>query len=249
MLSLDFETSDTQPKTVKRRKINDIDVEKFQEDISNSTLMSPSGSLEEMVCDYQTTLSALLDKHAPVTEKILKPRIRQPWYSHNLRALRKKSRRKERHFRKIPKQNYRHEAAKVDFKNAEANYFKSVDNAKTSYFSNLVIDNKKDQGKLYWVPNNIMNKKKENPLPDHSSMIDLAETFGKFFVDKIDRIRETFNDNGDLFEFDLPTHIIYSFSNFRELDYKEVKQIIDDSSSKSSILDPMPTMLRNSQMS
>ena len=182
---LDITTEIDAPKSVKCRKISDIDLASFQTDIVESKLNETSTldkTLDEIVLEYNETLLSLLDKHAPETVKTLKPRVRQPWYTTELRSLRRVSRQKERKMRKTPKNHPNFSAVKADFKLAEELYFESVDTSKTSYYSNLVISNKKDQSKLYKVLNSLMNKKKDNPLPAHDSSMDLkSEYFWSFF--------------------------------------------------------------------
>ena len=144
--------------------------------------------------------------------------------------------------RKTPKHHVDFTQRKTDFKHAENAYFESVNAAKTSYYSNLVITNKKDQGKLYKVLNSLMNKKKDNPLPPSKSMSGLANIFGQYFNDKIAKIRESFTDEGDAFGYDCYDESV-SFSSFKELKSHEVIALIRSSSSKTSLLDPIPTSL------
>ena len=56
------------------RRINDTDGEKFSADIQNANLHFPtSDNLEKLVDLYNTTLSALLEKHAPLITKLVRP--------------------------------------------------------------------------------------------------------------------------------------------------------------------------------
>jgi hypothetical protein len=55
------------------RRINSIDIEQFCFDLENSTLIkSPASDLGDLVQQYNTTLSILLDKHAPLITKPLR---------------------------------------------------------------------------------------------------------------------------------------------------------------------------------
>ena len=241
---LTIRSHETKSKKIKCRKIGDIDLESFRADIKNSKLNTDlTGSLEETVQDYTDILQTLLNKHAPESVKTLKPRPRQPWYKSNLRSIKQISRRKERKLRKTQKSDSAYADIKADFKKAEEYYFKSVDSAKTAYYGALILDNKGDQGKLYRVLNTLMNKKKENPLPNHNSTMDLANTFGQYFLDKIDNIRKSFTDSGNALENDLADEVNSSFTRFQELSDVEIEALIRGSSSKTSCLDPIPTSL------
>lgn len=231
-------------KKISYRKICDIDIDALRSDIKNSDLNSgTTGSLDDIVSKYNTTLRHILDKHAPVNVRTLKPRTRQPWYKDSLRTLKHISRRKERAFRKTSKSDLHYEQIRSDFKIAQEQYFKSVENMKSDYYKELVLANKNDQGKLYRVLNDMMGKRKDNPLPKHCSKIDLANSFGQYFKNKIDKIRESFTDSGDAYEFDTSEGLDSSFSCFDGLSLQEVKNMISVSSSKTSPLDPIPTSL------
>ena len=81
-------------KEVSYRKFKQIDMENFRSDIVSSVLCNSEWtSLEELAQCYDTTLSQILDKHAPVNTKILTVRPRVPWFSLELKKL-KISRRK-----------------------------------------------------------------------------------------------------------------------------------------------------------
>ena len=185
--SLNIENQKAIQKRVKCRKIKDIDVDSFRRDILNSKLNKQStfdASLDEIVEEYNATLQSLLDKHAPETIKTLKPRPKQPWYTTDLRSLRRISRRKERNMQKTSRNHPEYAKLKAEFKTAKNTYFQELDTSKTSYYSGLVISNKKDQGKLYKILNSLMNKKKDNPIPPFGSMSDLANIFGQYFTEK-----------------------------------------------------------------
>ena len=67
------------------------------------------------------------------------------------------------------------------------------------------------------VLNSLMNKKKDNLLPTHSSTVDLADTFRQYFIDKIAIICESFKVKGDAFEYELFHETSCSFTNFQKL--------------------------------
>ncbi|CAB4010661.1 Hypothetical predicted protein, partial [Paramuricea clavata] len=64
------------------RKIKDIDRELFRRDLRASRLcQNPPESIVDLVTCYNTTLSGLLDKHAPLKEKTITVRPRVPWFN------------------------------------------------------------------------------------------------------------------------------------------------------------------------
>ena len=83
------------------RKLRQIDIEKFKQDIENSTLYTnPAHDPEGLALQYDTVLSQLLDLHAPQKEKCITIRPNAPWYTDELREEKQKKRRLERKFRK-----------------------------------------------------------------------------------------------------------------------------------------------------
>ena len=47
-----------------------------------------------------------------------------------------------------------------------------------------------------------MKRETDNPLPDSTACKALADNFGHYFTDKIDKIRSEFNNCDDPFEYD-----------------------------------------------
>ena len=93
------------PKFEKRqiqfRKIKDIDMKVFQEDISSSDLLSPifsSLSLNDMASTYDNTLSTILDNHAPLLTQTIQLRRDSPWYNSTLHNMKQNKRRLENTF-------------------------------------------------------------------------------------------------------------------------------------------------------
>ena len=109
-----------------------------------------------------------------------------------------------------------------------------------------------DQKALFRVINEILHTKDKQPLPQHTNLTDLLNSFSDFFQQKIARIRE--NLDLDSIDSDTATAITSvlllderpppaSFITFEALTVEEVKEIIAKSPSKSCALDPVPTWL------
>ena len=73
---------------------------------------------------------------------------------------------------------------------ARRNHFEGkLHSARTDYLSKLISDANGDQKKLYRIIQSLASVKRDNPLPEHSSITQLANDFGDFFVKKINDIR------------------------------------------------------------
>ena len=83
------------------RPLNKIDVTRFKQDLLNSDIVTkPKTELNELVNQYNSCLSQLLDKHAPLRVKKTGNRNINPWYNENIRTAKQKFRQAERKWRK-----------------------------------------------------------------------------------------------------------------------------------------------------
>lgn len=82
------------------RKMRSIDHESFRADLHDSVLLTdPADTVETLAEQYDETLGALLDKHAPLKKKTLTIRPRSPWMCEEILEARKVRRRLERRWR------------------------------------------------------------------------------------------------------------------------------------------------------
>ena len=83
------------------RRIRDIDVPAFKNNIENSDIVqNPAAGLTGMVTQYNEILTEILHKHAPFKTCNLRLRVSQPWYDKNVRTTKHKFRNAERKWRK-----------------------------------------------------------------------------------------------------------------------------------------------------
>ena len=79
------------------RRLHSIDTNSFLDDLKSSPLITnPPESLDSLLVAYNTTLSSLLDQHAPVITKLSKRKSKSnPWFTTTVRAFRSTVRRAE----------------------------------------------------------------------------------------------------------------------------------------------------------
>ena len=90
----------------------------------------------------------------------------------------------------------------------------------------------------------MLHKAKETPLPDGCSE-KLADDFKDFFIDRISNIHGKFKQDGNFDEYD-NVFTGSSLSEFSLLSPDEVIKMVNESSTKSCELDPIPTPLLKS---
>ena len=116
-----------------------------------------------------------------------------------------------------------------------------ISKAKNEWYSELIDKNKNNPKKLWHSITKILHRNKTTTLPDHTSLGQLANSLGNFFIDKISKIMATFNSSSD--SFISPTTTPPSLNSFTPVSVLEIKKIIAASPNKHCDLDPCPTIL------
>ena len=115
--------------------------------------------LDSLVNCYINTLSDLLDRHAPLKNRIVISRAMVPWYKEEINLAKKERRRAEWKWR-------------ITKTTADLNVFKSLKNhctypmkkAKCSFFSDFAEMNSDNQGKLFRAIKSLL-KGKDKIIP------------------------------------------------------------------------------------
>jgi len=183
-------------------------------------------------------LSDLLDGHAPIKEHTTTLRPHAPWFSDELRALKRDKWRCERRWVKsgleVHKQLYRDSAC---------NYYAAIKEAKRAHFSNKISNS--NQKQLFNLIDSLFKVKGSLTLPTHDSELVLANRFCAFFTDKISALRSEL-DTMPSRSLSIPYQEQPSsstLSKFKAVSLQDVKQSVMAAPSKSCSLDPLPTSL------
>lgn len=181
-------------KEIHYRKIKDIDLESFKNNILNSELIRRpvTQDVNLLVEQYENTLKSILDSHAPVVKRSVKVQNREQWYDNEIHNQKVKCRRAERSWRKSNSTD----DFKI-YKEIKNMFNKTLVGKKTAHFSKLIKANEYNQKELFRIVQKLTNSKKENPLPDYTCKKELANDFSQFFKEKIDKIRSTFSNNAN----------------------------------------------------
>ena len=221
------------------RKIRQIDRDCFDEDMSALPLfhISPP-DLTSFVTEYNTNLSNLLDKHAPICERSVMVRPHSPWFSDELRKLKVDKRRWERKWRnsglEIHKQIYREIAGQ---------YYSAIEQSKKIYYQDKVSG--LDQKQLFKFIDGLFRVKLSSPLPTHVSSLELAQRFSEYFSGKV----VGFHSDIDNIPSQPLRYVITeepslcNLTEFAPVLPDTVTKIIMKSPSKSCSLDPLPSTL------
>ena len=164
--------------TVMNRKLCNIHSDSLFTDIRSSSLYnSPSLDLSELCDQYDSVLSSILDKHAPLRKRVITIRPRAPWYSEEIKEQKVICRRLERRWRRsrLTSDYQSYTAQRTVVKNT---IFKS----KMDYYSSLIYSAESDSKTLFRTITRLLHRKADKLFPTSSSADDLANKFVHFFL-------------------------------------------------------------------
>jgi hypothetical protein len=230
-------------KTVPFRKLANIDRESFEHDLSESAIVrNPCDNILDITAQYNLVMSELLEKHAPITKKVITLRPNAPWYNDSIRCAKQERRKAERKWRSTKLQ-----ADRESYQSHRKVVNNLLQDTRRDYYAAKINDSS-DPKALFKTANRLLHRAGPSPLPSHSSSKELADKFANLFSDKIEKIR---CDIIELQPQQMPesvssqtvSHPAILLDTFRPATEEEVRKLILASASKSCPLDPIPTSL------
>ncbi len=241
--SLNINKNSHVKKEIAYRDVKNIDLDSLKDDIKQIDFKQ-SENVTELAQSYQENLENIFNKHAPIVEKTVILRPNTKWYTKLIREQKVIRRRKERKWRKSRLENDFNDFRKqCDFVNLLLN------EGKSEFYSNQIIENSNDKRRLFQITKKILNANPDTRLPDVSNV---ADSFCNYFVDKIVRIRSDIKSSSDsLADLDIIKNEIFKINGV-SLDYfsptttEEVRKVINSMSTATCELDPIPTNILKS---
>jgi hypothetical protein len=236
---LDVRRPPAQSKVISYRKLGSIDVEAFKADINSSPLiLTPASGIDELVQQYNESLTSILDKHAPIITKKVHIRPNTPWYNENILAAKQARRKAERHWL----------SSKLTvhleiFRKAHNHVTQLCKMAKVAYYQAEIMDNAKNPKALFKITDTLMHKKADVKLPCHTDPQNLANEFITFFSDKIKTITKSFPPGLEPYTTSDIREGLIPFTSFTPITVEDIQKIILSGNSKSCNQDPIPTSL------
>ena len=199
--------------------------------------------LDSRVCNDNTTLSGVIESHAPLKMKIIVSKPTVPWYNEDMHQANLLRRKAEGKWKKR-----KQETDFQLFKKQRNNVTHLLKEAKRKFFMDFVQDNSSDQGRLFCATRMLLGKNDTTlSFPDYDDNSLLVNDIARFFVRKIIRIRDEI-DSTVIADMDtVPGDPIVSdakiLSAFKPLSEADIFTLIWKSSKKTCNLDSMPTKL------
>ena len=124
-----------------------------------------------------------------------------------------------------------------------------MNGARCEYHTNLIAENSSNQQNLFCTTKSLLCEPSEVLFPKDIAPDDLANDFGNFFMQKIDKINQLIDmkSSSEMSKArekgctDSNPYACVTFANFKRLSQEQVYELIKKAAKKSCPLDPMPT--------
>ena len=229
--------------TLSYRNLKSIDIEAFKLDIQLSQLkdLPNISDVDVMMEMYNSTLTEIFDKHAPVVTRVVNYKPLARWYTSDITTEKRKRRRLERRLVKTDSQSDR-----VVYRKQCLTVNKFVCSAKSVYYSGEILTASGNKKELFKVARNLLGEDASSPLPIHDSSQDLATDFSVYFDSKIEKIhheiaQQQIDANIPASHFEDPC--VGSLRSFEPVSDDDIKDILKNVKITSCDLDPLPSSL------
>ena len=233
----------TRPPLIKKlvRSFRKIDINQFSNDIFNSVLHSSSpSSLDSYFQLFTSTLSSILDKHAPQKLVSSYPRESKPYITPEILSAKSLRSKFETIYRRT-----KLESDKLIFKTQAHLVAKLITLSRRTFYRSLINKHKNQPRQLWSTLNSLLNRKSPPTLPTTESYPVLAKSFLNFFNDKISKLCSAFplSNATNSFTNISPPSTPPIFDRFSPATPDEIRSAILASSDASCSLDVIPTFL------
>ena len=186
LCSLNGAKPDCVTKIIRYRQLREIDFGALRQDVAKFELCTREYSdLNELTSSHNSTLTSLLDKHALMKEKVVVCRQRLPWFNSEIKCAIRTRRKAERKWRRTKShQDF------CAFKGARNRATFVMNGARCEYYTNLIAENSSNQRNLFRTIKALLCEPSEVSFPKDIAPDDLANDFGNFFMQKIDKINQ-----------------------------------------------------------
>ena len=228
--------------TLYKRDLNNLESPMFMEKFLSLDLMSKVNcdNVNDAAQAYNTSLSNLFNEACPLNVIKVTSHKKQKWFNENLRQMKRLTRQAERRYKKHASELHLNELV-----NARNLYRTCIKETRSSFFVNIFNEIADDIGLVYKTANYYLDDTNSKCLPSCKDDLTLANDFTHFFLEKINTIRKTIeNDPGIDVHMQHSLHSEYSmgdgFATFKILSEDDVVKLIGQMPCKLNSFDPIP---------
>ena len=236
-------------KLVKFRKIKNINLESFKSDLelgcsSALTTLDSSTDLSTAVALYNNAIKECLDNHAPLQTKVLKCQDEEPpWFDIEYKKERSIRRKWEKRYKKT-----KHVNDWNNYRNQSIRCRKMVKFKRKQYYSNSIAEIEGNQKLLFkFVRDKLGSSKNNYQLPSiQQDNQTLANSFSKFFVNKVQSIQDSFTSPQPEVIITSNSHVVGDssvLSAFEPCTENELRKVIKNAGITVSPADILPSSL------
>ena len=234
----------TPPVPVCSRPWRRLDIELFRSALSNSRLCQPDvwpADIDAMAALYDEELIAVLDQSLPMRQFLRRKRPSDPWFDEECREAKRLTRRLERASAAACRlatefnTDVAEAAAAKQVWYEQRRSYRHLRHRKSSEFWRKKMESDQSDPRRLWSSVDALLGRGRVPP---SSAIDV-ETFNRFFVEKVEKVRANTIDAPPPTFSRVPSGL--SFSNFSPLTIDDVISAVHHLPDKSSAADPVPT--------
>lgn len=210
----------------------------LSDDIFNSFSDVQSTDLSSLVDIYDSTLRSLIDKHAPLKQRLIPIRPNAPWYSSEVTEQKRIRRNLERKWRstrsKFDRQYYVNQCGVV---------IHLISSLKSEHYTNVINQHSSDQKTLFKTVNKLLQKSPVRRYPASHNDTTLVDSFADYFTEKIEKIHQSLSLREDNISgpptVDPSIHSSKTFCVFEDVTLDQIAAFASKPSAKSCCLDPI----------
>ena len=250
ILDYQYSKSDSYYKTIQYRKLRSVNPDAILKDLNDLVTVKfhpdniqPFG---ELVYSYNNILTHVVDTHAPLVNKTIKVVPHAPWFDSEYRELRSRRRKAEKLYRRSKLSV--HKLFYTDLRKQTT----QLSLQKKKSYSRTKIDEASNSNKALHATLKILTGQNESPVyPEVGSDEEIANTFAKSFVSKVENIRSHIAAKPSLVHTNFIRYsaVKYVLTDFEPTNDCEIKEIIQDCGLKSCFSDPFLSELLKQNVS
>ena len=226
------------------RAFRSIDVASLSHDIYNSPLHTSTSTpttVDGYLALFTSTLSSIIDKHAPLKMIRCLPRTRKPFINQAILTAKTVRSKLESIYRrtKLP-------SDLTIFKNQSKALSKLISTSRRSYYRSLISRHKNQPRQLWSTLNSLLSRKSAPSLPTTTCYKQLSSTFLQFFDDKISKLCLAFTKTPIVSPIVQSPVTPPSLVSFEPATIDEIQSAILSSNDSTCSLDIIPTYLLKS---